>query len=226
MGHRAPAHLGLRIRDFLLYQPQGAYGERRVARALREGSGPGRCRHQRADIGAGDRRCEAPRSAGGSWTSSDAQRIEEAENSALQSSPRSQTEGVRGGLQPRLGGGDGYGCWNLESKEAWRERRSFSFAVLSDAIPSPLARAIRGHVSGGWTSPCACSMQLGLRDCERLSHLLGVVASLACFENQGFGIMPAVELCLGLCLLIDAFSCSCAVIWRVAIAQAAARRRR
>ena len=54
---------------------------------------PGRCRHRRADIGAGDCRCEAPRSAGRSGTSSDALRIEESENAALQSAPRSQTEG-------------------------------------------------------------------------------------------------------------------------------------
>ncbi len=159
MGHRAPARLGLGNCRFLLYLPPGAFIERRVRHALREGSAAGRCRHRRADIGAGDRRCEAPRSAGGSWTSKDAQRIEEAEKSALQARPGRKQGGGGGaspGLLPRLGGGDGYGRWNLESKEAWRERQSFSFAVLFDAIPSPMGRS-------GDQVPCLWWLNIVLR---------------------------------------------------------------
>jgi hypothetical protein len=147
-----PCRLGLGSRQRFLPWPPNAYAEKRVGRALREVSGPGRCRHWRADIGAADRRCEAPRSAGGSGTSSDAQRIEQAEKSALQSSLRSQTVRGRGGLLPRLGGGDGYGRWNLESKEAWRERQSFSFALLSSVKRYHrlwVARVLRAHISGG-----------------------------------------------------------------------------
>ena len=170
MGHRAPARLGLKNRRFLLCRPSSASRERMVGRALREGGGPGRCRHRRADIGAGVRRCLAPRSAGRSGTSSDNRRIEENEKPALQSAPRSQTAGGGGvgggGLQPRLGGGDGYGCWNVESKEAWRERQSFSFPVLSDAMPSPLGRSGNQGPCLWWLNiagaHAACSLGCGI----------------------------------------------------------------
>ena len=46
-------------------------------------------------------------------------------------------------------------------------------------------------------------MPLGLRDCERLPHLVGAVASLQCSENQGIGTWPAAELCRGLPSVID-----------------------
>jgi hypothetical protein len=150
LGHRAPARLGLRNRRFLLFLPPGAFKERRVGRALRKRSASGRCRHRRADIGAGDRRCEAPRSAGGSWTSKDAQRIEEAEKSALQARPG------------RKQGGGGGACYlGLEAVTVtvvgtWKARKhgvnANPFLLLSSLMRYHrlwVARAIRCHVSGG-----------------------------------------------------------------------------
>jgi hypothetical protein len=46
-------------------------------------------------------------------------------------------------------------------------------------------------------------MQLGLRDCERLPHLVGAVASLEYLKIKGFGNWPAAELCRGLPPMID-----------------------
>jgi hypothetical protein len=49
----------------------------------------------------------------------------------------------------------------------------------------------------------ACSMHLGLRDCERLAHVVGAVASFNFLGNRGIGLCPAAELCRGLTQLID-----------------------
>jgi hypothetical protein len=150
LGHRAPARLGLKTCCLLLYLPPGAFKERRIGHALREGSASGRCRHRRADIGAGDRRCEAPRSAGGSWRSSDARWIEEAEKTALHSSPRSQTVRGRGGLQPWLGGGYGYGRWNLERHHhiypLQPDKRHRLKTILTSRISSLLSHTFHQHI--------------------------------------------------------------------------------
>jgi hypothetical protein len=49
----------------------------------------------------------------------------------------------------------------------------------------------------------ACSIRVGLRDCERLAHLVGAVASFDFFGNQGLTPWTAADLWRGLTSLID-----------------------